>query len=176
MTRGVYQIRNVLTGDCYIGQSIDIEGRWAQHRSNLFHRSHQSYALQAAWDEYGSHAFTWEVVEEVPPGIDLLTVEARHIQTCPSRYNIAGAVLRPPRPIHTIRMQRHITPEEEGTTSIVLHTLACSCCRLAIRAERHVYPGLGQIIEIRQPDADGNGWTTLSTHVFREDGSEVLFD
>jgi len=33
MTRGVYQIRNVLTGDCYIGQSIDIEGRWAQHRS-----------------------------------------------------------------------------------------------------------------------------------------------
>ena len=23
MTRGVYQIRNVLTGDCYIGQSID---------------------------------------------------------------------------------------------------------------------------------------------------------
>ena len=38
---GIYKISNVITGDCYIGQSKDIFTRIGQHKSLLKHNKHK---------------------------------------------------------------------------------------------------------------------------------------
>ena len=32
---GIYVIRNMLTGHCYIGRAYDLKRRWAKHRQDL---------------------------------------------------------------------------------------------------------------------------------------------
>lgn len=63
MTCGVYSIRNVLTGDQYIGSSVSIESRWACHKSGLKHGNGSKH-LQRAWNKYGEENFIFEVLEE----------------------------------------------------------------------------------------------------------------
>lgn len=59
MTCGIYIIRHVASGRCYVGQSRNIEARWKQHRcgdSNRF--------LKRAVAKYGWESFQFEVLEE----------------------------------------------------------------------------------------------------------------
>lgn len=80
MTRGVYQIRNVRTEKCYIGSSVNIEGRWVQHRFDLERRQHANSYLQRAWEKDGPTSFIFEVVEEVVDRVDLEELETSWIQ------------------------------------------------------------------------------------------------
>ena len=64
---GIYAIRNVLTGDRYVGQAVDIERRWKDHRQALAQGQASSPKLQQAWDEYGEDAFVFEILEECSP-------------------------------------------------------------------------------------------------------------
>lgn len=61
---GVYVITCVPTGEVYIGSSKDVKGRWRAHRSSLDNHQHENRHLQRAWDEYGSKAFTFSLIEE----------------------------------------------------------------------------------------------------------------
>lgn len=63
MKSGIYKIRNSLNGKCYIGSACDIRRRWNEHRSMLTRGTHHARHLQAAWNLYGSAAFTFHVVE-----------------------------------------------------------------------------------------------------------------
>lgn len=42
---GIYSITNKKTGERYIGESMDIERRWKEHKEELFDHMHHSYKL-----------------------------------------------------------------------------------------------------------------------------------
>ena len=51
---GIYSITNVVTGDMYIGQTIqDFEKRWKSHISALNRGNHDNEYLQRSWNKYG---------------------------------------------------------------------------------------------------------------------------
>lgn len=87
MTCGVYEIVNKVNGKRYVGSSVSIEGRWAQHRSSLRHKKHHSPYLQRAWDKYGGDMFEWNVITECQE-CDVLSIEQSEIDN-KSEYNIA---------------------------------------------------------------------------------------
>jgi group I intron endonuclease len=71
---GIYLIRNVISGLCYVGQSADIDTRWIQHKSLLRRQSERLKAgvplsrvdrhLVFSWAKYGEIAFEFLVLEE----------------------------------------------------------------------------------------------------------------
>lgn len=62
---GIYKITNIITNQCYIGQSINIENRWRQHiyEGQKLRRKNKFYL---ALNQYGIEAFEFEVLEECP--------------------------------------------------------------------------------------------------------------
>lgn len=60
---GIYRITNSVDGKVYIGQSVDIENRFSQHKSALRRSRHYNRSLQAAWNACGEESFKFEVVE-----------------------------------------------------------------------------------------------------------------
>lgn len=61
---GVYKITNTINGKVYIGQSVNIDGRFRQHKKLLRDNNHINYLLQDDWNIYGEDAFTFEVVQK----------------------------------------------------------------------------------------------------------------
>lgn len=88
MSSGIYQIRNIVNGKCYIGSAVDLKKRWLGHLNDLCHRRHHSRHLQNAFDKYGEEIFVFEVLEEVEPE-NLLMHEQFYLDTQNSEYNIA---------------------------------------------------------------------------------------
>jgi hypothetical protein len=63
-TTGIYKITLNETGECYIGQSVDIGNRWMQHIRRGFGIDDASdNKLYPAMIKYGLHAFKFEVIE-----------------------------------------------------------------------------------------------------------------
>lgn len=60
---GIYRIVNIVTGECYVGQSKDIERRWQQHEEMLFHGNHHSKKFQQAFNTYGPNVFVKVVLK-----------------------------------------------------------------------------------------------------------------
>ncbi|MEY8800156.1 GIY-YIG nuclease family protein [Leisingera sp. XS_AS12] len=67
MTTGIYAIVNRTTGDRYVGQSVNIEKRWAEHRRALTSGRASSPALQEAWNSYGEATFDFRILERCEP-------------------------------------------------------------------------------------------------------------
>ncbi len=67
MTVGIYAIENLKTGDRYVGQSVNIEKRWSQHRQDLNAGTAYSRALQEAWNDYGGESFAFRILEVCSP-------------------------------------------------------------------------------------------------------------
>jgi group I intron endonuclease len=65
MSKGIYCIRNSITGERYIGSSVNIEARWLIHKTQLNRKCHHSPKLQAAWSKYGHRSFVFEIIEEI---------------------------------------------------------------------------------------------------------------
>ena len=61
MTCGIYKIENKLNGKVYIGQSINIEERWKQHKRNYSFLTSNFYK---AIQEFGINNFNWFIIEE----------------------------------------------------------------------------------------------------------------
>lgn len=60
---GIYSITNKINGKRYIGLSINIYKRWADHRGYLRQNSHVNPHLQNAWNKYGEKNFKFEILE-----------------------------------------------------------------------------------------------------------------
>lgn len=60
---GIYKIENVVTGDFYIGSSVNIRKRFDGHRTLLRNNKHFSAYLQNAWNKYGEDNFKFYVLE-----------------------------------------------------------------------------------------------------------------
>src|SRR4051794_33841430 len=61
--RGVYTITCKANGGVYVGQSLDVEHRFLQHKSKLRRGSHSNPYLQAAWNKYGEEEFLFSIYE-----------------------------------------------------------------------------------------------------------------
>ena len=62
---GIYKITNKINGHCYIGQSIDIQRRWACHKNSAIREksSSHNYPLQKAMRKYGIDNFELEIYQ-----------------------------------------------------------------------------------------------------------------
>ena len=63
-TSGIYCIKNLVTGACYIGSTVDIRRRWVEHRNDLVKNAHCNPYLQSSYNFHGK-TFTFEVLEFV---------------------------------------------------------------------------------------------------------------
>lgn len=63
---GIYYIKNILTDEYYIGQSMNINRRISQHFSDLKFHKHTNSALQHSYDVHGKNNFEWGILEEAP--------------------------------------------------------------------------------------------------------------
>ena len=64
--KGIYKITNLINGNIYIGQSIDIENRFKTHKSRAFNENEREYEkpLYQAFRKYGLENFSFEIIEE----------------------------------------------------------------------------------------------------------------
>ncbi len=77
---GIYEITNLVTGKIYVGQSIDVYGRFARHVYELTHGLHTNKELQADVLKYGLRSFAAEIVREFDRDtVDLFVQEARQM-------------------------------------------------------------------------------------------------
>ena len=62
---GIYKITNLITDECYVGQSVDIYKRWSDHcKCGLGIDTPPGNKLYQAMQEYGLDNFTFELLEE----------------------------------------------------------------------------------------------------------------
>jgi group I intron endonuclease len=66
MRCGVYQIINKVTGQFYVGSSVDMDARFRKHLYDLRHNFHQKH-LQNAWNQYGKDAFVFKHICYLEP-------------------------------------------------------------------------------------------------------------
>ena len=67
MNCGLYEIRNTGNGVTYVGSSVAIRKRWAEHRKMLLKGKHHSIYLQRAWDKHGEASFEFNVLAVLEP-------------------------------------------------------------------------------------------------------------
>jgi len=60
---GIYKITNLENGKMYVGQSVDINRRWKNHKRLLNNNKHQNKHLQSSWNIYGSEKFEFSIIE-----------------------------------------------------------------------------------------------------------------
>jgi len=90
MIIGVYKITNLINNKCYVGSSINVKGRFTQHKNQLKKNKHHSIKLQRAYDKYGIENFTYTILEECSIN-EILIREQYYIDffdCCKNGYNI----------------------------------------------------------------------------------------
>lgn len=88
---GVYQIRNILTNDIYIGSSVELKVRYQWHWARFRTRQHTNIILQRALDKYGVSNFVFEVLEYCS---NTLEREQVYLDKLSPRYNILPTAIR----------------------------------------------------------------------------------
>lgn len=94
VTGGVYEIRNIVDGNIYIGSSSDIKARWRTHKRTLKLNKHHNPYLQRSWIKHGEDCFSFSVIEYCETEL-LILREQYYIDTLEPIYNnskIAGRV------------------------------------------------------------------------------------
>ena len=89
MASGIYQIKNMLNGKCYIGSAVNLQQRWAIHLSILRRNQHYNTHLQRAFDKYGELVFMFSVLEQIEDTEQLIPHEQYYLDALNPEYNIA---------------------------------------------------------------------------------------
>ena len=63
MTCGIYCISNKINDNKYIGQSVNIEKRFKEHKYHLNNNSHHNQHLQNAYNKYGNNNFDFIILK-----------------------------------------------------------------------------------------------------------------
>ena len=67
MVSGIYCIENKINNKKYIGQSIDIDRRWQEHKNELNRNAHANQYLQNAWNKYDAFNFDFYIIKACKP-------------------------------------------------------------------------------------------------------------
>lgn len=95
---GIYKITNTKNGKVYIGQSVDIDKRFKQHKKLLRNNNHINCRLQDDWNIYGEDSFKFEILEKCR-SVYLNEIEKHTIKEYDSTneakgYNISAGIGR----------------------------------------------------------------------------------
>lgn len=82
----VYKITCTITGDFYIGSSVNVKTRWAEHKRPSTWKHNPKNKLYKAMQKYGIKAFSFEILAECPPE-RLRRKEQEAIETLRPTYN-----------------------------------------------------------------------------------------
>lgn len=77
---GIYMIKNLRSGQAYVGASTSIHNRFRKHLEMLIAGAHWNYLLQADWVASGPDAFSFTILELIEKRGDLEIKEAEWIQ------------------------------------------------------------------------------------------------
>ena len=83
---GVYKITNTITGDFYIGSSIDVKRRWAAHRCPSSWKHLPNSPMYHDMQKYGTDSFEFQLLAEVEPE-QLKETEQEYIEMQKPTYN-----------------------------------------------------------------------------------------
>jgi group I intron endonuclease len=72
---GIYIIKNIINGKCYIGKSVTVYCRLRKHKEMLERKAHINIYLQRSWDKYGKGNFTFKLLE---PCEELILSQKEH--------------------------------------------------------------------------------------------------
>lgn len=75
--KAIYKITNIITGIYYIGSSINVRSRIANHKRDLEKQRHCNPYLQASFNKYGSDSFIFEIIEKFDDSVTLGFVRCR---------------------------------------------------------------------------------------------------
>jgi group I intron endonuclease len=84
---GIYEIRNKINNDRYIGSSNNIKYRFDQHKKLLNKRAHPNCHIQRAWNKYGANSFEFNLLFECKK--EFLLIEEQKLLDKNPAYNIA---------------------------------------------------------------------------------------
>ena len=82
----VYKITNTVTGDFYIGSSIDVKRRWKEHKHPSRWNRYPSNPMYLDFQKYGIDKFEFQILEEAEIA-SLKEAEQRFIETLHPVYN-----------------------------------------------------------------------------------------
>lgn len=133
----IYEIRNLSTGDCYIGSAWRPWERWRRHLSMLRRGVHHSVILQRAFCKYSVGHFAFRLLrsflpDEVPRDV-LFRLEQEYIAHLRPVYNVAREVGRLPEVNVEARacLTRLVSKDWKVTdpqgTESTIHNLAAFC-------------------------------------------------
>ena len=87
---GVYKITCTVTGDFYIGSSINVKRRWVYHKCPSSLKKYPNNRMYQDMYKYGIEAFTFEILIESPQEL-LKRKEQEAIETLRPTYNSCDA-------------------------------------------------------------------------------------
>jgi len=85
---GIYQIKNIINNNRYVGSSAHLAARFRKHKNDLEAQRHHSRHLQNAWNKYGKDNFVFQILLLCPEN-DLLKYEQAYLNNGHCEYNIA---------------------------------------------------------------------------------------
>jgi group I intron endonuclease len=92
----VYAITHVASGRRYIGSSVNVRARVAEHLRQLHRSSHPNAYLQAAFTKYGAAAFVVAAVEVLEDRSQLVAREQAHLDEARGHLYNLGTVAAAP--------------------------------------------------------------------------------
>jgi group I intron endonuclease len=90
MSQGIYKITNLITDDCYIGQSVNIENRWAVHIRTSKRTKGKEFKrpLYRSIRKNGIENFRFDILELVPLRELLTKKEQYYYDLYKPKYNL----------------------------------------------------------------------------------------
>jgi group I intron endonuclease len=73
--KGIYAIRHIESGRCYVGSSVNFSRRWIEHRRKIKAGTHPARHMLHAFQKYGADAFAFVILEECDVSSEATRIE-----------------------------------------------------------------------------------------------------
>ena len=93
-TSGVYAIVCRCDNGIYVGESLNVQKRWKQHKKDLLNNKHDNYKMPNAYNKYGEESFDYYLLQQLVldtpfiTKLGLIMVEDAYIKEYSKKYNI----------------------------------------------------------------------------------------
>lgn len=114
-TSGIYEIRNNLTKDTYIGSAVNLRKRKAQHFSKLNKGIHANKHIQSSFNKYNKENFTFQPLIYCDKSM-LILYEQLLIDGIKPQYNINPLAESRLGAKHSIETKRKMSDSKKGQT------------------------------------------------------------
>lgn len=154
----VYSIKNIVTGDAYVGSTTNWRHRKAGHLHLLRKNKHHSVWLQRAWNKYGSESFMFLPCYNFSSQEEAIEVEEQVIQ----EYFLKGLYNCKPKAIGFVGCDQ---PKTEGHKKAISIALKKSWEDPAIREHRSAsMRGKRKIVTCPHCNLEGGGGNMKRYH------------